>query len=84
MSSENKNTEAIANFPGNKMIMSVTTAKLIAKSFNLKSDLIDHLGLGIAKAFTIHGKEVYVDNNLKSDDYNVYNEFYSPLITIKK
>ena len=84
---ENKELEyqkIIIDFPGNKIIVSSTTAKLIAKSFKLKSDLIEHLGLGIAKAFNIRGKEVYVDTNLKFDDYNVYNEFYSPLLTLKK
>lgn len=78
------NQEAIINFPGTKMIMSVSSAKLIAKSFNLKSDLINHLGLGIIKAFVINGKNVYVDTNLKLDDYNIYNEFYSPLTQITK
>jgi hypothetical protein len=78
------NEEAINNFPGTKMIVSVSAANLIAKSFKLKSDLINHLGLGIIKAFEINKKHVYVDINLKSDDYNIYNEFYSPLITVKK
>ncbi len=71
----------ISNFSGNKIIVSVLTANKIAKSFKLKSDLIEHLNSGnLFKAFSIHGKQVYVDTALKTTDTFVYDEYYSPIL----
>lgn len=65
------------------LIVSASCARYLAESTKNKADLLQYLGTGIHKVFMIKSKHVHVDPKLPSTDFNIYDEFYSPVLNLK-